>query len=295
MWRCRWRLRRLGSHENGANAILAGFNHSRRSMRAWPLLSILISFLLEGQAVGACQTLRYGYTDKAVPPYYNGSGPEAPEPPGALAELARDAAASANCPVKMVRMPPARLHKSLDEGTIDAMSLFDPQVVGELPNVVYPRDKHGKLDAARAMPLYVVVFVRARDYLPVDTDPALTMRGRTIGVSQGAPHIKYLQSAGVEVDAGATNPDLNFEKLKLGRIDGFAISLSTPDDMDAAVAARYGKEFIRLRKPLLVMNSWLALNRAFYESNREASEAIWSWYGSHGRARLNTLLKKYRR
>ena len=264
-------------------------------MRAWPLLSLSLSFLFAGQAAGACQPLRYGYTDKAVPPYYTGTGPEAPEPPGALAELAREAAASAHCPVRMVRLPPARLHKGLDEGIIDAMSLFDPQVVGELPNVVYPRDKQGRLDAARAMPLYVVVFVRARDYLPLDGDTAATMRGRVIGVSQGAPHIKYLRSAGVEVDAGASNPDLNFEKLKLGRIDGFAISLSMPEDMDAPVAARYGKEFVRLRKPLLVISSWLALNRGYYENNREASEAIWNWYGSHGRARLETLLKKYRR
>lgn len=264
-------------------------------MRVLLLLSMIASLLSAGHAVAACPALRYGYTDKAVPPYYLGAGPQAPEPPGALAELAREAAASARCPVQMVRMPPARLHKSLDDGAIDAMSLFDPQVVGELPNVVYPRDKQGKLDAARAMPLYVVVFVRARDYLPLDADPAATMRGRIIGVSQGAPHIKYLQGAGVEVDAGASNPDLNFEKLKLGRIDGFAISLSTLEDMDAPVAARYGSEFVRLRRPLLVINSWLALNRGYYENNREAAEAIWNWYGAHGRARLNALLKKYRR
>ncbi len=263
-------------------------------MRVLPL-SISISLLLAGHAMAACPALRYGYTDKAVPPYYLGAGPDAPEPPGALAELAREGAASARCPVQMVRMPPARLHKSLDEGTIDAMSLFDPQVVGELPNVVYPRDRQGKLDAARAMPLYVVVFVRARDFLPLDAEPSATMHGRVVGVSQGAPHIKYLQGAGVDVDAGATNPDLNFEKLKLGRIDGFAIALSSPDDMDAPVAARYGKELVRLRKPLLVINSWLALNRGYYEQNRETSEAIWNWYGIHGRARLNALLKKYRR
>jgi hypothetical protein len=264
-------------------------------MRALQQLFLLISVLLAGHAMGACPTLRYGYTDKAVPPYYEGAGPDAPEPPGALAELAREAAASARCPVRMVRMPPARLHKSLNEGAIDAMSLFAPDVVGELPDVVYPRDRQGKPDTARAMPLYTVVFVRKRDYLPLDAEPAQLMRGRVIGVSQGAPHIKYLQGAGVEVDAGAANPDLNFEKLKLGRIDGFAISLSTPEDMDGPVAARYGNQFVRLRKPLLITNSWLALHRNYYENNREASEAIWNWYGSHGRARLNVLLKKYRR
>lgn len=262
-------------------------------MRFWSLF--FLSIWLAGQAAAGCPPLRYGYTDKAVPPYYLGTGPTAPEPPGALAELAREAAASAHCPAQWVRMPPARLHQSLNEGVIDAMSLFAPEVVGELPNVIYPRDKHGNLDAARALPLYTVVFVRARDGLPIDGDPAQTLRGRVIGVSQGAPHIKYLQRAGVKVDAGAANPDRNFEKLKLGRIDGFAISLSMPDDMDAPVAARYGKQFVRLRKPLLTINSWLALNRSYYESNRDASEAIWNWYGLHGRSRLGTLLKQYKR
>jgi hypothetical protein len=250
---------------------------------------------LAARVASACSTLRFGYTDKAVPPYYSGTGPIAADPPGALAELTRDAAASAHCPVQLVRMPPARLHQSLNEGVIDAMSLFAPQVVGELPNVVYPRDKQGRLDTARAMPLYTVVFVRARDALPLDADPALTMRGRIIGVSQGAPHIKYLQSVGVEVDAGAANPDLNFEKLRLGRIDGFAISLSTLEDMDGPVRARYGKQFVRLHKPLLITNSWLALNRSYYENNRQAAETIWNWYGAHGRAHLNVLLKKYGR
>lgn len=264
-------------------------------MRVLPLLALSISVLLAGHAAGACPALRYGYTDKAVPPYYLGTGPAAPEPPGALAELAREAAASAHCPVRMVRMPPARLHQSLNAGAIDAMSLFAPDVVGELPNVIYPRDKQGKLDTARAMPLYTVVFVRAADHLPIDADPVLTMRGRIIGVSQGAPHIKHLREVGVEVDAGAANPDLNFEKLKRGRIDGFAISLSTMEDMDAPVAARYGLQFIRLRRPLLTTNSWLALNRDYYENNRDAAETIWNWYGAHGRARLNALLKKYGR
>ncbi len=264
-------------------------------MRILRLLTLSIGLVLACQASAACPALRYGYTDKAVTPYYLGSGPKAPEPPGALAELAREAAASAHCGAEFVRMPPARLQKSLDEGAIDAMSLFAPEVVGDMPNVVYPRDKHGNLDTARALPLYTVVFVRARDGLPLDGDPGQVLRGKIIGVSQGAPHIRYLQKAGVEVDAGAANPDRNFEKLKLGRIDGFAISLSTPEDMDASVAQRYGKQFVRLRKPILTINSWLALNRAYYDNNRAASEAIWDWYGAHGRTRLIQLLKKYGR
>lgn len=264
-------------------------------MRSLRCLSLILSLLLAGHAAASCPPLRYGYTDKAVPPYYVGAGPKAPEPPGALAELAREATASARCPTEFVRMPPARLQKSLDEGVIDAMSLFAPEVVGEMPNVVYPRDKQGNLDMARALPLYAVVFVRARDGISLDAEPGQVLRGKVIGVSQGAPHIKYLRKVGVEVDAGAANPDRNFEKLKLGRIDGFAISLSTPEDMDASVAKRYGKQFVRLRKPILVINSWLALNRSYYENNRAASEAIWDWYGAHSRTRLIALLKKYGR
>ncbi|WP_332852241.1 hypothetical protein [Duganella sp. S19_KUP01_CR8] len=267
-------------------------------MRVPPLLSALLSIsflvLLAGQAAAACAPLRFGYTDQAVPPYYLGVGPNEGKPAaGALADLTREAAASAGCATVMVRMPPPRLRLSMESGKIDATSLFSPDVIGSSPNIVYPLDKHGKPDPARGLALHSVVFVRTSDGLAKNGDPAVVMRGRIIGLSHGAPHIKALRERGVEVDQGAANPDTNFEKLRRHRIDGFAVSLASQDDMDATVAARYGKEFTRLDKPLFSTTAWLALNKTYYEQNRQQAEAIWQWYGTHGPARLSALLKKY--
>jgi ABC-type amino acid transport substrate-binding protein len=264
------------------------------SMRQSHLFSLPLLALLAGQAAGACAPLRYGYTDKAVAPYYLGSGAEEGKPPGALAELTRESVNGGGCPIVMVRMPPARLRASLEEGRIDATSLFAPDIIGTVPNTVYPRDKSGKIDPSRGIPLYTVVFVRAGDRYPRHGEPAALLRGRTVGLSQGAPHIAAVRGLGVEVDDGAANPELNFEKLKLGRIDAFAISISSMDDMDPMMAARYGRQFVRLDKPLLTSSSYLALNQAYYAANRGQAEAIWRWYGKHGQARMTALLKKYR-
>ncbi|WP_152447090.1 hypothetical protein [Janthinobacterium sp. HH01] len=263
-------------------------------MRVTLLLSLPMLTLLAGQAAAACAPLRFGYTDQAVPPYYLGTGPNEAKPAaGALAELTRDAAASAGCETVMVRMPPPRLRMSMEAGKIDATSLFSPDVVGASPQIVYPLDKHGKPDPTRGMALYSVVFVRTADGLPKNGDPAVVMRGRIIGLSHGAPHIKVLRERGVQVDQGAANPDTNFEKLRRRRIDGFAVSLASQDDMDATVAARYGKEFTRLDKPLFTSTAWLALSKTYYDQNPKQAEAIWQWYGTHGPARLGALLKKY--
>ena len=263
-------------------------------MRVSLLLLLPLLALLAGQAAAACAPLRFGYTDQAIPPYYLGGGAEEGKPAaGALADLTREAAASAGCATVMVRMPPPRLRMSMVDGKIDATSLFSPDVVGPSPAIVYPLDKHGKPDPVRGMALYSVVFVRTADHLPRNGDPAVVMKGRVIGLSHGAPHIKVLRERGVEVDQGAANPDTNFEKLRRHRIDGFAVSLAQPDDMDATVAARYGTEFMRLNKPLFTTTAWLALSKSYYDQNRQQSEAIWQWYGTHGPARLSALLKKY--
>lgn len=246
-------------------------------------------------ASAGCEPLRFGYTDQTVAPYYLGRGPLAADPPGALAELTREAAAFAGCATLLVRMPPPRLRDAMERGMIDASSVYGPDVVGHSPNIVYPLDKRGLPDASRGLALYTVVFVRRSAGLPKDADPAVTLRGKTIGLSHGAPHIKTLLARGVAIDQGAPNPEANFEKLRHGRIDGFAISLAAQSDMDATVAARYGDEFIRLDKPLLTTTAWLALNRRYYEQNQAYAEALWQWYGKRGAIRLGALLKNYER
>lgn len=253
----------------------------------------LMLALLAGRAVADCAPLRFAYTDKEVLPYYVGAGAEVAEPPGAAVELMREAAVKAGCPLSLQRLPTGRLLASLDAGTIDAMLTYAPEVVGAGPNVVYPLDRAGRPDPARGMRLYTMVFVRAADGLPRGGAPAELLRGRVVGLSQGAQHIKLLRGLGLTVDDGAANPALNFEKLKLGRIDAFAIALGAPDEMDALLAVRYGGRFVRLDKPLLRPGSWLVFNKSYYEGNRRQAEALWQWMGANSSARIGALSRKY--
>ncbi|MBA5605212.1 hypothetical protein H3H36_07545 [Duganella sp. FT3S] len=256
------------------------------------LASILtVAALAAPDARAACAPLRFGYPDQAVEPYYRGSGRQEADPPGASVELMRALAASAGCPLESVRLPAARLLLSLNNGVIDAT----PFSIGELQggNIVYPRDKKGKIDRNRGLTLYTVVFVRASDNVGRDVDTASYLRGRRLGVLHGVPYAATFRQAGYEVDDGARDVHSNVEKLRLGRIDGFAISLAGRADLDGEIAASFGGAIVRLEQPLRVGTIWLLLNKDYYEHNREAAEAMWTWLGEHGQSRFTALLKKY--
>jgi hypothetical protein len=87
--------------------------------------------------------------DQNVPPYYLGSGMHMAEPPGASVELVRDIAASAGCTLEPVRLPPARLQISLENGIIDIAGIGNSSPASD--KLAYPRDKTGKLDAGRGL------------------------------------------------------------------------------------------------------------------------------------------------
>lgn len=259
-----------------------------------PLLAGMLAFaatLAAAHAGAACAPIRFGYPDQAVEPYYRGSGRLEADPPGASVELVRAVAASAGCTMESVRLPAARLLLSLSNGTIDAT----PFGIGEIPgsNIAYPRDRNGNIDRSRGLTLYTVVFVRASDKVSRDVDTANYFRSRRLGVLHGVPYAATFREAGYEVDDGARDVRTNVEKLRLGRIDGFAISLAGRADLDGEMAASFGGAIVRLDQPLRVGTVWLLLNKDYYEHNREAAEAMWTWLGEHGHSRFTELLKKY--
>lgn len=242
-------------------------------------------------AAQACATLRFGFYNQEIAPYYMGSGSSVAEPPGAAVELVRESAASAGCPMTSVRLPRARLPIMLGSGAIDAAALGLEGLTES--NGVYPRDKAGKPDTQRAFKLYTVIFVRAADVEGKGADPALYLKGRKIGTYLGVPYAAEFRQAGYEVDDGANDTQRNLEKLRLRRIDGFAVALAAPSDMDNVIAEQYGGELIRLDKPMRVSSVWLAFSQAYYDKQRDQVEAIWNWIGANGHARFAVLLKKY--
>ncbi|MES2128178.1 MAG: transporter substrate-binding domain-containing protein [Pseudomonadota bacterium] len=247
--------------------------------------------LFATQAGAACTPIRIGYVNQDRPPYWLGDGYDIPTPPGASVELIADFAISAGCQISLVRLPVMRVRSSLENGSIDFAPVEDRP--DNPPGIVFPKDRQGKLDYERAVRIVVVTFVRASDKLPADTDPMTYLKGHSVGTTHGAAYAASLRKLGMNVDDGAVDVARNLEKLKLGRIDALAVSLILPNDMDNFVAARFGKDIVRLEKPISTAYIWLATNQDYYDQHRDQVEAAWNWLGGPGRQRFATLLKKY--
>jgi hypothetical protein len=247
--------------------------------------------LLSDAATAACAPIQVGYLDQHRPPYWLGVGKAVPEAPGASVELIRQFTASAGCPARLVRMPVLRIKPTLAAGEID----FAPvaSTAEGSPGIVFPLDKQRHLDQARSMPLVVVVFVRASDGLGRKINPGQYFQGRTLGTTLGSSYAEKMRRAGIGVDSGAVDVAGNFEKLKLRRFDGFAVSLISADDMDALVTRKYGGDIVRLTEPLFSDNIWLAASQSYYDRHPRRVEAMWDWLGSSGKKELSKLLAKY--
>lgn len=254
-------------------------------------VSIICLTLAACSAGAACTPVRIGYINQERPPYWLGNGYAVASPPGASVELVTEFAASAGCGATLLRFPVLRIRQALESGAID----FAP--VEEQPDnpagIVFPLNRKGHPDRERAIRIVIVVFVRASDGLAPATDPARYLRGLRVGTTHGAAYAGQLRQDGIRVDDGAMDVANNIEKLKLGRIDAFAVSLIAPGDMDSFIAARYHGAIVRLARPLSTSQIWLAANRTYYEGHRDQVEAMWTWLGTHGRLRFSALLRKY--
>ncbi|MES2300161.1 MAG: hypothetical protein V4582_24220 [Pseudomonadota bacterium] len=254
-------------------------------------LALLLLAWLPARAGAGCAPLRMAYSNQEVVPYYMGSGALPAKPPGATVELLREIAASAGCVLEFNRLPPARVPVGVDSGAVDSAPLG--VVPGDYPNIVYPLDKHGQPDRARAVQMHTVAYVRASDKLAPATDPVSYLKGRKIGTFHGASFGTILRQAGYDIDDGALDAQRNFDKLRLGRIDAVLLSLANPEDLDPYIAEHFGGAIMRLDKPMRTAHVWLTFNRKYYEANREHVETMWIWLAGEGRARLGILLRQY--
>lgn len=259
---------------------------------AWqlPLLSVLMA-LVSAQASAGCAPIQVGYLDQHRPPYWLGAGTTVPALPGASVELMRQFTASGGCPAALVRMPVLRLKPAVAAGEID-FAPVDATAIST-PGIVFPRDSNRRLDVSRSIPLVIVVFVRASDRLSRNVRPLQYFQGRTLGTTLGSSYAEKMRQSGFGVDSGAVDVASNFEKLKLGRFDGFAVSLISPGDMDSFVAKKYGGDIVRLTEPLFSDHIWLAASEDYYNRHSRRVEAMWDWLGSTGKKEFSKLLAKY--
>lgn len=260
-------------------------------MRLLHFSSILALTLAAGAAAAQCTPLRMGYTDQHRPPYYLGSGNAEAAPAGAAVDLMREAAAAAGCEVTTVRLPMARLRGALRTGAIDTM----PMEANESDKHLYalPLDAKGNLDMSRALRVHIVVFVRARDKALRNIDPARDFGRRWLGADHAVPLVAPLRKRGFRVDDGALDSERNFEKLMRKRIDGYAVSVAAPGDMDQWVAAKYGDAIVRLERPLQTNNIWLAISKDYQARHPAQVDVMWRWVAENGRLRFARLIRSY--
>lgn len=256
-----------------------------------PQIALLSLAVLTTGANAACAPLRIAYPDQHYPPYWLGNGDQVAEPPGAGAELLRKFGASAGCPVTLKRLPNARIQPALMEGQVE----FAPQgaTSANQPEIVFPRDKAGQLDLERSLPQLLVIFVRAADGPGRDADPAPYFRDHVLASVLSSAYLPRMRRDGLRVDSGANNVTSNFEKLRLHRVDGVAVSMISAGDMDSFVAARYGTALVRLNQPLYSDHVWLAANATYYAAHPVQVETMWTWLAGPGKLQFARVLRKY--
>ena len=252
---------------------------------------ILAIFTCTGDAAAACEPIRIGYVNQERPPYYLGAGSEVPAKPGASAELFQRFAASAGCDASLRRLPVNRIIPFLAAGQLDFAPLDSSSK--DIPGLAFPRDQNNQLDVARGVQLNIVVFVRSADQIPSATEPAKYFRERLLGVTLGATYRTRIQGLGLKIDSGAVDIARNLDKLKLHRIDGFAVSVTSPSDMDSYVAQKYQGAIVRLAQPLFTDHIWIAASESYYLAHPGQVEKMWTWLGSVGKQEYFNLLREY--
>jgi hypothetical protein len=259
-------------------------------MKLRTIIIILAAAARTGCAAAACEPIRIGYVNQERPPYYLGAE-TVPAKPGASAELFQRFAASVGCDASLRRLPVNRIVPSLVAGQLDFAPLDSSSK--DIPGLAFPRDKSNHLDFARAVPINIVVFVRSADHISPATEPAKYFQDRLLGVTLGATYRARIEGMGLKIDSGAVDIARNLEKLRLSRIDGFAVSVTSPTDMDSYVAQKYKGAIVRLPQPLFTDHIWIAASESYYAVHPGQVEKMWTWLGSQGKREYFNLLREY--
>lgn len=257
-------------------------------MRAMAFAATLLLFC--GPAYARECVIRVAYPDRERPPYYFGNGAVVPEVAGAGVDLLREAVRSVDCTAQLVRLPTARIKLALISGAVDLapVDLRD----GEEPYSALPT-KAGRPDTRRGMRVTAVVYARAADGLPANTNPRNHFKNRTLATNQGSPLGEQLRDEGYKVDDGAPDAYSNMDKVVMGRADGFAISIANVDVMDATIAARHGDALVRLATPMRTSTLWLSASNAYFAGHGAQVESVWNWWGENAARKLVEFVKNY--
>lgn len=263
--------------------------------RALPMLAATLALAAgappAASAAESCAPIRIAYTDRHTPPYYFGAGDAVPAKPGAAVELIMKMAANAGCPIAFVRVPVARIRLALADGSVDLAPLNATPTDTDV--AAMPLDPSGKPDPRRSLEATTYIFVRRQDSVPADVDTVAYFRGKRLGMVQGIAYAAQLRDQGYLIDSGAADLERNIDKLLMGRVDGYAATVTTPTDLDEVLRVRYGDRVRRLERPIRSSRTYLAASGQYYAAHTARVEAMWQWIATHGRSQLTALIREY--
>jgi polar amino acid transport system substrate-binding protein len=222
------------------------------------------------EAIPASMVVTFAYADVESFPYQVGNGTEISDPPGIALDIISYAAKELGYTVNFIRLPNRRVLSDLQAGLIDGAFCFsfreDRMEIGAYPM----RDDKVNSDY-RITTFTYSLYRRKGSNIDWDGNKFINLVG-SIGANAGYSIVGDLKKMGIDVDDGARTIEQNLDKLKNGRILGYAAQDITTDFH--VESGKYG-EVEKLPIHLVEKDYFLLFSHQFMGKNPIESENLW--------------------
>lgn len=213
-------------------------------------------------------TLRFCYEDKQLLPYYAGDSAKVATSPGAAIEHLQQAAATAGISLAVIRMPWLRCLQQLADNQVDALVAAHSHERQHY--TMYPRDKDGQPDPARAINTNALCLAHRFDtnLATKITDPASSL---TIARPYGYRPLPFPEHA---VLVGAHSPEQALELVVSGRVDATTVTCQ----LNGLAAKRRDIDNLPLKilqPPVYFSVGYLMISKQFYQDYPVLTERLW--------------------
>ncbi len=215
--------------------------------------------------------IQLAYSDVEAFPYQMGNGYEIAKPPGIAVEILSKAAQDIGIDISFIRFPNKRVQEYLKQGEVDGAFIFSFKKE-RLRMGCYPMHD-GKPDRGKRIAvLSYYLYKNGHGRIQWDGQRFSGVDEITIGANSGYSIVEDLKKIGVRVEEAKTTKQ-NLEKLRLGRIDGFAAQDITVNPY--IVHEKYSN-IQTTGPPLKTKDYYLILSRRFVSERPEIAERLWT-------------------
>lgn len=213
--------------------------------------------------------LRLIYSDVEAFPIQMGNGHLPENPPGVVIEMLNQIGEELNLTIEYKRFPNKRVLYELQAGKADGAFSYSYNE-SRLEYGVYPLSD-GLPDRNRRI-VSISYYIYKHKDSPLAWDGSVINNNTgPIGANTGYSIVKDLIYMGVDVSE-ATSTEQNFERLSLGRIEGYAQQDITGD---LYINSPPYEDIVKLPIPLATKDYFLIFSNRFMNENPALAERIW--------------------